>query len=237
MYFDNLTTNLETRAETPYGVPGCVPEPLVQFYGGDYPPMISPNLQPLPLPPNLVEKMYLDELEVAKANAKKSHEYHLKSALEFQKNFYAEKREQTRERHRRERELVQLRVFENPDGFLCVEQRYPDGTTKHSSAVLSIGRVGMKKLICPMIPEKNSYIVCWRENPQGVKIPESEMTTEKLAKVLQQHGVVLHVSRAKKAETLDAIYSFLFENLEAEEDLLIFGWNKTKSGWIFNSMI
>lgn len=233
MYFDNLTTNLET-SKTLYGVPARVPEPLVYFDETTCSQVPSPNLQPLPLPPYLMNKTYLAELEVAKANAKKTHEYHLKSELEFQKNCYAEKREETRERHRRERELVQSRVFENPDGFLCVEQSYPDGTTKHSCAVLSIRRVRMKKFVCPMIPEKNSYIVCWRENPQGVKIPESEMTTEKLAKVLQQHGVVLHVSRAKRAETLDAIFSFLFENLEAEEDLLIFGWNKTKVGWKFH---
>lgn len=234
MYLENLTTNLETREENPYGVPGRVPEPLVRFEGTTYSPMLIPNLQPQPLPSSLMEKTCLAELEVAKANAKKSHEYLLKSNLEFQKNCYAERREETRERHRRERDLVQLRVFENPDGFLCVEHKYPDGTTKHSQAILSISKLRLKKAICPMIPEKNCYKVFWHENPQGVKIPDTEMTANKLAMVLQKHGIVLCVSKAKKAETLEAIYSFLFENLEAEEDLLIFGWNKTKAGWKFH---
>lgn len=234
MYLENLTTNLETREENPYGVPGRVPEPLVRFDGTTYSPMLIPNLQPQPLPSSLMEKTCLAELEVAKANAKKSHEYLLKSNLEFQKNCYAERREETRERHRRERDLVQLRVFENPDGFLCVEHKYPDGTTKHSQAILSISKLRLKKAICPMIPEKNCYKVFWHENPQGVKIPDTEMTANKLAMVLQKHGIVLCVSKAKKAETLEAIYSFLFENLEAEEDLLIFGWNKTKAGWKFH---
>lgn len=234
MNLENLTTNLETREENPYGVPGRVPEPLVRFEGTTYSPMLIPNLQPQPLPSSLMEKTCLAELEVAKANAKKSHEYLLKSNLEFQKNCYAERREETRERHRRERDLVQLRVFENPDGFLCVEHKYPDGTTKHSQAILSISKLRLKKAICPMIPEKNCYKVFWHENPQGVKIPDTEMTANKLAMVLQKHGIVLCVSKAKKAETLEAIYSFLFENLEAEEDLLIFGWNKTKAGWKFH---
>lgn len=234
MYLENLTTNLETREENPYGVPGRVPEPLVRFDGTTYSPMLIPNLQPQPLPPHHMDKTYLAELEVAKANAKKSHEYLLKSNLEFQKNCYAERREETRERHRRERDLVQLRVFENPDGFLCVEHKYPDGTTKHSQAILSISKLRLKKAICPMIPEKNCYKVFWHENPQGVKIPESEMTADELAKVLQKYGVVLHIGRTKKAETWEAIFSFMFENLEPEEEILIFGWNKTKAGWKFH---
>lgn len=236
MNLENSINNPNAQ-QLPSGGASQAPKPLVQFSGGTYSTMINPNLQPMPLPPHLLEKVYFDELEVAKANAKKSHEYLLKSNLEFQKNCYAERREETRERHRRERDLVQLRVFENPDGFLCVEHKYPDGTTKHSQAILSISKLRLKKAICPMIPEKNCYKVFWHENPQGVKIPDTEMTANKLAMVLQKHGIVLCVSKAKKAETLEAIYSFLFENLEAEEDLLIFGWNKTKSGWIFNSMI
>ena len=85
-----------------------------------------------------------------------------------------------------------------------------------------------------MIPEKNCYKVFWHENPQGVKIPESEMTADELAKVLQKYGVVLHIGRTKKAETWEAIFSFMFENLEPEEEILILGWNKTKAGWKFH---
>lgn len=233
MYFDNLTTNLET-SKTLYGVPARVPEPLVYFDETTCSQVPSPNLQPLPLPPYLMNKTYLAELEVAKANAKKSHEYLLKSDLEFQKNFYAEKREQTRERHRRERELVQTRVFENSDGYFCIEQKYPDGSSKISQPVLPISKVRLKKSVSQMLPENNCFIIYWREDTTGIKIPESDMTVEKLAKTFQQKGFFLSVSRTKKVETWESILAFLFEESEEIESLAFFGWNKVKSGWIFN---
>lgn len=232
--------NLENSINNPYaqqlpsGGASQSPKPLVQFSGGTYPPMINPNLQPMPLPPHLMEKVYLAELEVAKANAKKSHEYLLKSDLEFQKNFYAEKREQTRERHRRERELVQTRVFENSDGYFCIEQKYPDGSSKISQPVLPISKVRLKKSVSQMLPENNCFIIYWREDTTGIKIPESDMTVEKLAKIFQQKGFFLSVSRTKKVETWESILAFLFEESEEIESLAFFGWNKVKSGWIFN---
>lgn len=212
--------------------------PLVQFNGNCSQVGFaqSPNMMQYQngLPPHLAEKTYMAQLDVLKANAKTEFEYICKSDLEHQKSIYAEKREETREKHRRERELAQLRIFENADGKLCMEQKYPDGTYKMSQPILPICKIRLKKSCCPVIPENDYYKIVWNGNPDGVKIPVSDMTVEKMAQAFQRAGVVLSVSRTKKSEVWEAIFGFLFENVDEIENLAYFGWNKTKNGWVFN---
>lgn len=214
--------------------------PLAQFDLGEQTPGYMPDVPKMQLgvgygiSPDHLEKAYETELRVYEANEKKICEYGLKTELEFQKHQFAMKREETRERHRRERELVQIRVFENADGRICLEHRYPDGSCKMSQPVLRIGKMKMQKITSQMFPENNHYRIKWRENPNGIKIPTGDMTAKKIAQAFQRNGIVLDVSRTKKSETWEGIISFLFENMEEVENPAVFGWNLTEHGWLFN---
>ena len=239
MCFNNLTYgNSDNLQYQQTEIVQRQPVPLVQFGGNSSQVGFaqSPNMMQYPngFQPHLAEKTYMAQLDVLKANAKTEFEYICKSDLEYQKSQYAEKREETREQHRRERELVQMRVFENSDGKLCMEQKYPDGTYKMSQPVLQISKIRLRKSCCPMLPENDFYTIAWKDNPDGIKIPVSDMTVEKMAQAFRRKGIVLSVSRTKKMEVWDAVWGFLVENAEEVENYAYFGWNRTKSGWVFN---
>lgn len=166
--------------------------------------------------------------------ARKTFDYECKCNQMLLKHDLEMKKEATREETRQNRELSQFCGFENADGKFCIEYRFPNRPSKYSNPIFDITCIRMIKEVTKL---GNFYHIFWKENSQGIVISEAEMDTKKLKKALEKNGVIFKISREKKQEVAEQLVDFLYSNLVEKEIPILFGWNKMREGWIFNSEV
>ena len=192
-------------------------------------PENPPTMPPVDAVTN--QKLFLENQKYLHNMSEKSFEHWSREELLLLKHQLDLKKEKTREENRENRELAQLCGFENSDGKFCVEQRFPDGRSKYSIPILDVSQIRLVKEITPI---GVYYRVKWKENPAGFVIKAEDLSTKKLIKSLESQGLVLKISKSKKAETADQLLQFLHQNEIEKQVACLFGWNKIGNDWIFN---
>lgn len=205
------TNNLQTNV---------VQQPMLP-YGGVSTQCIDPSMQ---------QKIILKNIEFYQEMNKKEFDNFLKKDLLYAKNEIEERREMRREENRMNREMAQLRGFEDANGRFCVVLHYPDGRKKYSEPVLAVSHIHMLEEITAL---GNFYRIVWDENQSGVLLKVEEFSTKKLVKALENQGIVFSVSRRKKEETIQQLLQFLYQKKTERQVPCLYGWNKVGNEWVF----
>ncbi len=192
-------------------------------------PENPPTMPPVDAVTN--QKMFLENQKYLHRMSEKSFEHWSREEILLLKHQLDIKKEETREANRENRELAQLCGFENHDGKFCIELRFPNGKKNTSAPVLDISYI---RMIRELTQDGNFFRIVWKENPQGVIIPESKMNPKQLVKVLESYGIVLKISRAKKGEAAEQLFQLLSKNQSEKQIPSRYGWNRIKGGWVFN---
>lgn len=193
-----------------------------------------------PVNPALADKFFLDSLA-------KEQDFGHKVEIERQKAEYASRLEEQKHHNvmkriegimERKEELDNATeaIFKDSDGRFCLETRYPNKPPKHTPPILSCVNLQAFQ-ICDLETHEQIRVVLTADNlKNNIILEKGEINSKGLSKCLADHGSAVTISRDRKKNTSDLLYSYLMRESKVIEYPTHLGWNKTGNGWVFVSL-
>lgn len=212
----------------------------------------------LPVNPMVADKLYADlitknlDSQIAFGRKQQEHEwkkeleavkqegerkiYEMRVELEEKKQEMALKRDEALYRRKINREMAQISIFENSEGYLCQEIIFPEGEIEYSRPIVNQPNLQM---MCLYSVEGDDVVAIVGINnfAEKVILREKNFDAIGLGKMLQTKGVVIGVCREKKKQVLELIFAYLVERAEKRKIPNSLGWYQTEQGWAFAERI
>jgi len=205
------------------------------YYYSNYNPISG-----LPVNPALADKFFLDSLakeqefgyKVALENLKAENA----SKLEDKKHDNAMKRIEGILTRKEELDNATEAIFKDSDGRFRLEKRYPNEPPKYTSPILNCINLQAYQ-ICDLETHERIRVLLTADNLKNNIILEKEDINSKgLSKCLANHGSAVTISRDRKKNALELLYSYLMRESKVIEHPTHLGWNQTSNGWVFVSL-
>lgn len=187
-----------------------------------------------PIPSAQQEYLTKKEIDFRYAAADRRDRTNNKILFEQQKAGIAIKKQETIEKHRRERENASVEIAQTERGELVILTRYSSGNIDVSLPIFNIVGMWMQCLFCSDESVGIVEKIQWDGNEKGMLLYGERRNSKAFGKHLLNHGITVNLSRRKKETVLDKVYAYLVDNAGQKEIPKSYGWNRLQSGeWIF----
>lgn len=158
--------------------------------------------------------------------------YEMRKSLEDQKCQMALKRDEALHNRKINREMAQVAIFEDSDGFLCQEIIFPDGKKLYSKPIVNKPNLQM---ICLYAMDSDDVVAIVGIDGFDDKIILGGKFFDAVGlwKMLQSKGVVIGVCREKKKQIIELIFAYLVDHAKKRKLPSSLGWYQTEQGWMF----
>lgn len=170
------------------------------------------------------------QIEMAKQEL--NHQHKMKE--ETYRAYLAEKRDEANFRRKMNSENAVTTIFEDSGGYLCIQIKYPDGTSNFSQPIFKHANIHFARMIAKK-EEEALDVFSWMECNEEKKIilKGDKRNPRNLMKEMEKHGNPILVGRDRKKQIADLVYSFLVAHGNTVRVPEHYGWNKEGDRWIF----
>lgn len=160
-------------------------------------------------------------------------EQNFRLIMEEIKNENQIRRERALQKLKDNRENAVIKVFEDADEYLCMQTVYPDGSKIISNPIMKKSKLKMIKIISQRTYDCVAQWVLWEGQKREFILVANECNPKDFIKRLETTENAILVGRDRKRHLAELIYAYLVEHAEDRTLPDHYGWNKTKTGWIF----
>lgn len=181
---------------------------------------------------NNQKKAHDEEIQRIKLERSRE-EAEYKRQLEEYKAEMAIKRMEAIEELKMNRACASQGLFEDINGFLCLETVFPNGKKLISEPIMNVSCVQMICLInmCDMYDKV--ALLSWKDCSEPVVL--NDITSKALNNVLTNWGLNLRVGRDRKKIIIEILLSYLMEHANIKKAVPKVGWNLISGEWFFES--
>lgn len=192
------------------------------------------NVPQYPLSPKMQEYYTKKKIDSRFANAEHQDAVNQKIFLEKAKAEISIKKQETIEKHRRERENAVCEICQTEKGELIVLTTYPGGEQAISPPVFSVRYLVIECLNCADESLGTIQRIRWDGCNDVVLLYQKQCNPKYFGKRLLNQGIAINLSRRRRDGILEKVYAFLVANAVKKEIPKNYGWNRMKSGeWVF----
>lgn len=162
--------------------------------------------------------------------------YEMRKDLDDRKTENALRREEGMYRRKINREMAQYCVFENSEGFLCLEMTFPNGERTYSKPVVNSRNL---YALCVCNVDSHDREVCIirsKHSDEQIILYGKSLCSDGFSKQLEQKGISILVCRERRKMVTEMIFTYLLENAKITELPDSLGWHQTKKGWFFTDL-
>lgn len=144
--------------------------------------------------------------------------------LEDKKLQNALKREEGMELRKRKREMASHAIFENAEGYLCLEVSYCDGEKEYSKPVISKPRIRATR-ICNIDSKETEVCIIRAEHVAGqIILSGKDINVKNFGKEIQRKGISIESGRDNRKMHLEMIFSYLMDTAKVVFLPEAYGW-------------
>lgn len=172
------------------------------------------------------------QIEIAKMGI--HHQYKMEEAA-FKAQL-AEKRDEANARRKINSENAVIAVFEDVDGYLRIQTKFPDGNSSYSQPIFKYANIHFMRLVSN---KDNTALdaIFWMEEKQEklIFLKGEKRNSKYLLKEMERQGNPILVGRDRKKQIGDLVYGFLVDHGSTDRIPEHYGWNKEGNSWFFVS--
>lgn len=192
----------------------------------------------LPVDTRVADTKYLDFLLKSEENRqvhalemdKQRFIYDMRKELEDKKLENAMKREAGMEQRKLYREMAQNEIFENVEGFLCIETIFPNGEHVFSKPVINCPHMSAKRY-CEINGTKEVVLISLDNDSSEIVLRDGMLNALEFTRQLESQGVAITVCRERRKIVAEMVFAYLMGRAIVKKMPLTCGWHCLAGEW------